>query len=74
MPLVRITELREMDKKSLEEKLMELKRELFRMRVQKAVSGQLDNPSVERELRKAIARVLTVMRERGYIKPRGGLK
>jgi len=59
-----------MDRKSLEDKLLELKRELFRVRVQKAVSGQLDNPSVEKELRKSIARVLTVMRERGYIKPR----
>nr|AOZ56141.1 ribosomal protein L29 [uncultured korarchaeote] len=74
MPLVRLSELREMDRKSLEDKLLELKRELFRVRVQKAVSGQLDNPSVERELRKSIARVLTVMRERGYIKPRGRLR
>jgi len=44
-------------------KLAEAKEELFNLRFQN-VTGQLDNPHRLREVRKDIARVLTVMHQR----------
>ena len=56
-------ELRELSREDLLRKLDELKTELFNLRFQKAV-GQLGNPMRIRQVRKDIARVLTVLRER----------
>ncbi|NLJ73431.1 MAG: 50S ribosomal protein L29 [Firmicutes bacterium] len=56
-------EVRELSTSELEQKLEELKEELFNLRFQLA-TGQLDNPMRIREVRKNIARVKTVMRER----------
>lgn len=47
----------------LDRKLGDLKEELFNLRFQ-AATGQLDNPMRIREVRKDIARVKTIMRER----------
>jgi large subunit ribosomal protein L29 len=47
----------------LERRLGELKVELFRLRFQAAV-GQLENPMRIREVRRSIARVETVLRQR----------
>ncbi len=56
-------ELRDLSFEELEHKLGELKEELFNLRFQMA-TGQLDNPLRMKEVRKTIARVKTVMRER----------
>ena len=56
-------EVRELSTNELEQKLEELKEELFNLRFQLA-TGQLDNPMRIREVRRNIARVKTVMRER----------
>jgi large subunit ribosomal protein L29 len=56
-------ELADLDADELEAKLAEAKEELFNLRFQN-VTGQLDNPHRLREVRKDIARVLTVMRQR----------
>ncbi len=56
-------ELRAVDASSLEEKLREAKEELFNLRFQNA-TGQLDNTARLRAVRKDIARIYTVMRER----------
>jgi large subunit ribosomal protein L29 len=56
-------ELTDLDADELEAKLAEAKEELFNLRFQN-VTGQLDNPHRLREVRKDIARVLTVMRQR----------
>lgn len=55
-------DLRELTAPELEEKLAETKAELFNLRFQLA-TNQLDNASRIREVRKDIARILTVMRE-----------
>lgn len=60
---VKARELRDLSRDDLRRKLDDLKTELFNLRFQKAV-GQLGNPMRIREVRKEIARVLTVMRER----------
>ncbi|MBT9258969.1 MAG: 50S ribosomal protein L29 [Clostridiales bacterium] len=56
-------ELRELTDEELERKIRDLKAELFNLRFQKA-TGQLENPMRLRDVRRDIARALTVRRER----------
>ena len=56
-------ELRETDENELETRLAEAKQELFNLRFQ-IVTGQLDNSARLREVRRDIARILTVLREK----------
>jgi len=60
---VKANELREMTDQELVKKLNDAKDELFRLRFQLA-TGQLDNPMRLKEVRRSIARVRTVIRER----------
>jgi len=60
---VSVTDLREMTTEELTEELAEAKEERFNLRFQVA-TNQLDNTSRMRELKKHIARILTVLRER----------
>ena len=57
------TELREQSNEVLTSKLKEAKAELFNLRVQSA-TGQLDNNRRLQAVRKEIARIYTIMRER----------
>lgn len=54
---------REMTNEELEERLTEFKGELFNLRFQLA-TGQLENPMRIREVKRNIARVKTILRER----------
>ncbi len=56
-------EIREMSSEELENKLKELKNELFNLRFQHAIN-QLDNPHRISDVKKNIARVMTVLREK----------
>ena len=56
-------EIREMSSEELENKLKELKNELFNLRFQHAIN-QLDNPHKISDVKKDIARVMTVLREK----------
>ncbi len=56
-------EVRDMTPDELKTNLNSLKEELFNLRFQLA-TGQLDNSMRVKDVRKSIARVLTVMRER----------
>jgi large subunit ribosomal protein L29 len=56
-------ELRELSELDLVTKLREAKAELFNLRVQGA-TGQLDNTGRLRVIRREIARIYTIMRER----------
>ncbi len=56
-------EIREMSSEELENKLKELKNELFNLRFQHAIN-QLDNPHKIADVKKDIARVMTVLREK----------
>jgi large subunit ribosomal protein L29 len=55
--------LRDLSDEELEAQLAEAKEELFNLRFQ-LVTGQLDNPMQIKVVRKQVARILTVMRER----------
>jgi large subunit ribosomal protein L29 len=56
-------ELRRFSTVELQEKLRELREELFNLRFQKSIH-QLENPMRIREVKRDIARILTVMREK----------
>ncbi len=58
-----IKELREMSAEQLNAKLKELKEELFTLRFQHAIN-QLDNPQKMVEVKKNIARVMTILSEK----------
>ena len=57
-----IKELRAMSAEQLNAKLKELKEELFTLRFQHAIN-QLDNPQKMVEVKKNIARVMTILSE-----------
>ena len=60
---MKASELRKLSPSELDKKLAELKDELFKLRFQQAVN-QLDNPMRISAVKKDIARVNTVIRER----------
>ena len=58
-----IKEVREKSSADLEKTLQDYKVELFDLRFQRA-TGSIENPMRIRELKKSIARILTVLKER----------
>ena len=60
---MKINKINEMSSPELEKELGELKTELFKLRFSLATNG-LDNPLKIREVRKDIARINTVLRQR----------
>lgn len=59
----RLSDLRAMTKDQLGDELMKLKKEQFNLRFQQA-TGQLEKSSRIRQVRRAIARTKTVLREK----------
>ena len=59
---MKATEIRELNMVELQDKLKELKDELFNLRFQLAVN-QLDNPMRIKAVKKDIARIMTVLNE-----------
>ncbi len=57
-------DLREMDDQTLKDKLMALKKQLFELRMKHAATGP-DKPHLFKALRRDIARILTILKERG---------
>ena len=58
-----VKDLREMSAEELNAKLKDLKEELFTLRFQHAIN-QLDNPQRMVEVKKNIARVMTILSEK----------
>jgi large subunit ribosomal protein L29 len=56
-------EMRELDVEGLRSRAQELDDQLFRMRVQKSL-GQLESPGLIRGVRRELARVKTILREK----------
>ena len=63
MPLMRMNAIRELSREERNRRLSELRTELVRMRTMVKAGGAVENPSRIRELKKVIARILTVMNE-----------
>lgn len=65
MPILRANELRNMEKEALRSKLSELRNELRVDKGNAASGGKASNPGRMKELRRSIARILTVCKEKG---------
>ena len=60
---MKVQEVRELSVDDLRLQEKDLRDQIFRMRIQKAM-GQTDTPTKIRDLRRDLARVLTVLREK----------
>ena len=60
---MKASEIRELSGEDLKEKIKNLKEELFNLRFQYAIN-QLENPMRLKQVRKDIARSLTILREK----------
>jgi len=63
---MKTTELRELSAGELQAKVQELRKEWLNLRIQNA-NQQLKNPLKLREVRRTIARVLTIIREKACL-------
>lgn len=63
MAILRSDEIRDMSLDEMRSKLREFRSELTRERSVAAAGGSLENPARIRELRRTIARILTIMKE-----------
>jgi large subunit ribosomal protein L29 len=63
MPIVRIKEIRDMSPEDRFKRLGEFRTELLRLKTMIKAGGTIENPARVRELRKAIAKILTIQRE-----------
>ena len=60
---MKAAELRDMDAETLRAKTQEIDDQLFRMRIQKSM-GQLETPEKIKSVRRDLARVKTVLRQK----------
>ena len=63
MPFITAKEIREMSEEQRTERLSELRAELSKLRTMSKAGGAFENPSRVREIRRAIARILTIENE-----------
>ncbi len=68
MPILRVKEIRGMSHDDRQKRLGELRTELVRLKTMVKAGGSLDNPARVHELRKTIARILTIDNEPAPIK------
>ena len=68
MPILRTKEIRDMSHEDRLGKLSELQTELIRLKTMVKAGGSVENPARVRELRKTIARVLTIDTEPAPVK------
>jgi large subunit ribosomal protein L29 len=60
---MKAAQVRDMTEDQLNDSLLDLKKEAFNLRFQKA-TGQLENTARQRQVRKDIARIQTMLKER----------
>jgi large subunit ribosomal protein L29 len=63
MPVIRLKEVRDMSSEERRRKVTELHTELVRLKTMTEAGGSIDDTARVKQLRKAIARILTVERE-----------
>lgn len=68
MPILRKREIRDMPLEEQKKKLDEIRTELVRLKTTVASGGTIENPGRIKELRKAMARILTIEREGATVK------
>ncbi|MDQ3910611.1 MAG: 50S ribosomal protein L29 [Actinomycetota bacterium] len=60
---MKVAEVRELDVEEIQQRIAQVRRELFNLRFQHA-TGQLENTGQLKEVRKNIARLLTVLNQK----------
>jgi len=60
VPIIRVKEIRDMSQEDRLKRLGELQTELMRLKTMVKAGGSIDNPARVHELRKTIARILTI--------------
>lgn len=68
---MKVSEIRKLDSKEIETKVKDSKKELLNLRIKNA-TGSLEKPSKIKELKKDVARMLTVLKEREMEQTSGG--
>ncbi len=68
---MKVSEIRKLESEEILEKVKESKKELLNLRIKNA-TGSLDKPSKLKEMKKDVARMLTVLKEREMEKSTGG--
>jgi len=63
MPIVRVKEVRDMSSEDRIQKVNEFRTELLRLKTMIKAGGTVENPARMKQLRKAIAKILTVENE-----------
>ena len=63
MPIIRLKDIRDMSSEERRKRVTELQTELVRLRTMTKAGGSIENTARVRELRKAIARILTIEHE-----------
>ena len=63
MPFLKVKEIREMSQTERTRRLGEFRTELSKLRTMIKAGGSIENPGRVKALRKAIARIMTVIRE-----------
>ena len=63
MPILRMKDIRDMSPEERRRRVNELRVELMKLRAMTKAGGSIENPSRIREIRRTIARILTVENE-----------
>jgi len=63
MPILRVKDIRTLSSEEKKKKIHELRTDLFRLRTKIKAGGAVENPARIRELRKTIARIITINHE-----------
>jgi large subunit ribosomal protein L29 len=64
MPILRVKEIRDMPSEERTRRLGEFRTELLRLKTMVKAGGNVENPARIKELRKTVARILTIETER----------
>lgn len=60
---MKLREIRNMEKSAVNEKIMEMKKELVKMNAQVAIGTALKNPGQIKQIKKTIAKMLSIQNE-----------
>ena len=63
MPILRVKEIRDMSSEERTKRLSEFRTELLRLKTMIRAGGTVENPARIKQLRKTIARILTIEKE-----------
>lgn len=74
MPIIRLKDIRDMSSQERRKKVTELQTELVRLKTMTKAGGSIENTARIRELRRAIARILTADRAAKLEETVGGKK